>query len=206
MMSVRIRWSRVVLLSSTLLTMSFAAACGTRHPSATRFDDLDRSSMVRGRACDRTDQDTSRYLHLPLYRTCAVSVAARRVASDVCARVLAHGPRSELLRRGRRTGGGHPRPPRAAHGAPRARERSGVRRGGARHRSRPAVRAGAARRSASPPALRAARGAVDPPRPRARRPGWPAPAGLLAPGPHVPPRPRPRRRCPKCHPAPTCRR
>ena len=83
MMSVRIRWSRVALLSSTLLAMSFAAACGARHPAATAYDDLDRTSMVRGRACDRSDQDTSRYLHLPLYRTCAVSAAARRVASDV---------------------------------------------------------------------------------------------------------------------------
>ena len=83
MMCVRIRWSRVVLLSSTLLTLSFAAACGARNAPAARYDDLDRTSMVRGRACDRSDQDTSRYLHLPLYRTCAVTVAARRVASDV---------------------------------------------------------------------------------------------------------------------------
>jgi hypothetical protein len=83
MMSVRIRCSHVVLLSSTLLTVSFVAACGARQAPASRFDDLDRTSMVRGRACDRSDQDTSRYLHLPLYRTCAVTVAARRVANDV---------------------------------------------------------------------------------------------------------------------------
>ena len=84
MMCARIRWFRVVvLLSSTLLTLSFAAACGSRRAPATRYDDLDRTSLVRGHACDRADQDTSRYLHLPLYRPCAVSVAARRVASDV---------------------------------------------------------------------------------------------------------------------------
>ena len=83
MMCVRIRWSRVVPLSSTLLAMSFAGACGARQTPASRYDDLDRSTMVRGRACDRSDQDTWRYLHLPLYRTCAVTVAARRVASDV---------------------------------------------------------------------------------------------------------------------------
>ena len=83
MRCVRIRRSRVVLLSSTLLTLSVAAACGARHPPAARYDDLDRTSMVHGRACDRADQDTSRYLHLPLYRTCAVTVAARRVANDV---------------------------------------------------------------------------------------------------------------------------
>lgn len=82
MMCVRIRCSRVVVLSS-LLTLSFAAACGARHAPATRYDDLDHASLVRGRACDRSDQDTTRYLHLPLYRTCAVTVAARRVASDV---------------------------------------------------------------------------------------------------------------------------
>ena len=39
--------------------------------------------MVRGRACDRSDQDTTHYLHLPLYRSCAVTVTARRTASDV---------------------------------------------------------------------------------------------------------------------------
>jgi len=83
MMCARIGWSRVVFLSSTLLTLSLAAACGTRHAPAARFDDLDHTSMVRGRACDRSDQDTSRYLHLPLYRTCAVTLAAQRVASDV---------------------------------------------------------------------------------------------------------------------------
>ncbi len=83
MMCTRIGWSRVVFLSSTLLVSSLAAACGTRHAPASRVDDLDHASMERGRACDRSDQDTSRYLHLPLYRGCAVTLAARRVATDV---------------------------------------------------------------------------------------------------------------------------
>ena len=83
MMCVRSRCSRVVLLSSTLLTLTAATACGARRAPTARYDDLDRTSMVRGRACDRSDQDTSRYLHLPLYRNCAVTVSARRVASDV---------------------------------------------------------------------------------------------------------------------------
>ena len=82
-MCARIRWSRVALLSSTLLTLTFAAACGARRAPSSRLDDLDHASMVRGHACDRSDQDTTHYLHLPLYRACAVTVAARRVASDL---------------------------------------------------------------------------------------------------------------------------
>ena len=75
--------SRVVLLSSTLVTLTLAAACAARQSPALRYDDLDHSSMVRGHACDRSDQDTTHYLHLPLYRSCAVSVTARRMANDV---------------------------------------------------------------------------------------------------------------------------
>jgi len=82
-MCARIRWSRVALLSSTLLTLTFAAACGARRAPSSRLDDLDHTSLVRGHACDRSDQDTTHYLHLPLYRACAVTVAARRVASDL---------------------------------------------------------------------------------------------------------------------------
>jgi hypothetical protein len=82
-MCVRIRWSRVALLPSTLLTLTFVAACATRQVPSSRLDDLDHASMVRGHPCDRSDQDTTHYLHLPLYRACAVSVAARRVASDL---------------------------------------------------------------------------------------------------------------------------
>lgn len=82
-MCVRLRSSRVVVLSSTALTMLFAAACAAHRAPEPRLDDLDHASMVRGHACDRADQDTTHYLHAPLYRTCAVTVAARRVANDV---------------------------------------------------------------------------------------------------------------------------
>ena len=81
-MFVRVRWSRVGIPSSALLVV-FALACASRPPAAARYDDLDRATLVRGRACDRSDQDTTRYLHLPLYRACAVTVAARRIASDM---------------------------------------------------------------------------------------------------------------------------
>ena len=81
-MHVRIRWSRVGVASSALLVV-FGVACASRPPAAARYDDLDRATLVHGRACDRSDQDTTRYLHLPLYRACAVTVAARRIASDL---------------------------------------------------------------------------------------------------------------------------
>ena len=82
-MCARIWWSRGVALLATLLTMASAAACASRRAPTAQYDDLDRTTLVRGRACDRSDQDTTRYLHLPLYRACAVTVTARRVASDM---------------------------------------------------------------------------------------------------------------------------
>jgi hypothetical protein len=82
-MWVRMRLSRAAVLSSAVLSIVFSAACAARQAPDAHFDDLDRSSMVRGRACDRSDQDTTRYLHLPLYRPCAVTVGARRIASDL---------------------------------------------------------------------------------------------------------------------------
>ena len=81
-MCVRIRWSRGGVLSLALLVV-VGVACASRQPAAARYDDLDRATLVRGRACDRSDQDTTRYLHLPLYRSCAVTVVARRVPSDL---------------------------------------------------------------------------------------------------------------------------
>ena len=81
-MCVRVRWSRVGALSSMLVVV-FAVACASRPPAAARYDELDRATLVRGHPCDRSDQDTSRYLHAPLYRACAVSLAARRIANDV---------------------------------------------------------------------------------------------------------------------------
>jgi hypothetical protein len=82
-MCVRSRWSSVVVPSSTLLVMLLGAACGAGRGHSGRYDDLDRTSLVRGAACDRSDQDTTHYLHLPLYRACAVTIAARRIANDM---------------------------------------------------------------------------------------------------------------------------
>jgi hypothetical protein len=82
-MCVPLRWSRLAVLSATLLVVLLAAGCASRRAVAARHDDLDRASLVRGRPCDRSDQDTTRYLHLPLYRACAVTVAARRIPSDM---------------------------------------------------------------------------------------------------------------------------
>lgn len=81
-MCVRSRWSRAGILSSALVVL-FGAACASRQPASAHYDDLDRATLVRGRACDRSDQDTTRYLHLPLYRACAVTLAARRIATDM---------------------------------------------------------------------------------------------------------------------------
>ena len=78
-----LRRSRVAVLAATLLAAVVATGCGARQAPAARYDDLDRATLVHGRACDRSDQDTTRYLHLPLYRACAVTVAARRIPSDL---------------------------------------------------------------------------------------------------------------------------
>ena len=75
-MCVAIRCSSVVVLSSTVLVMMLGAACGTGRGLAARYDDLDRASLVRGAVCDRSDQDTTHFLHAPLYRPCAVTLAA----------------------------------------------------------------------------------------------------------------------------------
>lgn len=82
-MCVRIGWSSVVVPSSTLLVLSLVTACGAGRVPSARYDDLDRSSLVRGAACDRSDQDTTHYLHSPLYRPCAVTMVARRIANDM---------------------------------------------------------------------------------------------------------------------------
>src|SRR5215213_11167619 len=80
-MRVRIRWSSIVVLSSTSLLMLLGAACGADVVW------LRGTTIWIGRrscaACDRSDQDTTHYLHLPLYRACAVTIAARRMANDM---------------------------------------------------------------------------------------------------------------------------
>ena len=82
-MRVGIRWSNVVVPSSILLALVGGAACGAGRGLAARYDELDRTSLVRGAACDRSDQDTTHYLHPPLYRACAVTFGAQRIANDM---------------------------------------------------------------------------------------------------------------------------
>jgi hypothetical protein len=82
-MCVGIHWSNVVAQSSILLALVCGAACGPGRGLAARYDELDRTSLVRGAACDRSDQDTTHYLHSPLYHPCAVTLAAQRIANDM---------------------------------------------------------------------------------------------------------------------------
>ena len=74
----------VILMASGLSAVVLLDGCGAKHP---RADDGDRLAATTGmpmaRACDHSDQDTSHYLHTPLYRACAVSVRARPIANDV---------------------------------------------------------------------------------------------------------------------------
>ena len=84
-MRVGFRWSSVVVGSLALCAIALVDGCGAKHPHADGSDALAASTGTRlGRsACDHEDQDTSHYLHMPLYRACAVSVKARAIANDV---------------------------------------------------------------------------------------------------------------------------
>jgi hypothetical protein len=84
-MRVGFRWSSVVVGSLALCAIALVDGCGAKHPIADGFDARAASTGTRlGRAaCDHNDQDTSHYLHTPLYRACAVSVKARAIANDV---------------------------------------------------------------------------------------------------------------------------
>jgi hypothetical protein len=73
----------VVLVSSTLLAIVLLDGCGAKHPHADD-DALAASTGTPLRhGCDHADQDTTHYLHTPLYRACAVSVKARPITNDV---------------------------------------------------------------------------------------------------------------------------
>ena len=84
-MRVGIRCSSLVVGSLALLVIALVDGCGAKHPPADGGDALAARTGARlGRsACDHEDQDTSHYLHTPLYRACAVSVKARAIANDV---------------------------------------------------------------------------------------------------------------------------
>ena len=83
-MRVGFRSWQVIVMASVLSAIVLLDGCGAKHP---RADDGDRLAANTGtplaRACDHTDQDTTHYLHTPLYRACAVSVKARPIANDV---------------------------------------------------------------------------------------------------------------------------
>lgn len=82
-MRVGFRCSRLLIVSLPLWGIALVEGCVARHPLA--GDDAPATSTATrlSRPCDRADQDTSHYLHTPLYRACAVSVKARPVANDV---------------------------------------------------------------------------------------------------------------------------
>ena len=78
------RLCHVSIASWAALMIALGDGCGAKHPPAVNdTGSVMLSSMTRGPACDRSDQDTSRFMHVPLYRACAVSVKARAVTNDV---------------------------------------------------------------------------------------------------------------------------
>jgi hypothetical protein len=83
-MRVEFRSWRVALAASVLSAIVLLGGCGAKHPHT---DDGEAHVVSTGtplaRACDHADQDTTHYLHTPLYRACAVSVKARAIANDV---------------------------------------------------------------------------------------------------------------------------
>src|SRR5690242_8799485 len=83
-MRVELRRWQVAFVASAVSAIVLLDGCGAKHP---RADDGDARVVSTGtplaRACDHADQDTSHYLHTPLYRACAVSVKARAIANDV---------------------------------------------------------------------------------------------------------------------------
>jgi len=82
-MRVEVRSWQVVLVASMVFAIVLLDGCGAKHPRAEEDDALAASTATPlGRACDHADQDTSHYLHTPLYRACAVSVKARPIAND----------------------------------------------------------------------------------------------------------------------------
>ena len=74
----------MVLVASALLAIVLLDGCGAKHPRADNEEALAArtGTPLAHRACDHGDQDTSHYLHTPLYRACAVSVKARPIAND----------------------------------------------------------------------------------------------------------------------------
>ncbi len=82
-MRVEFRSWQVVLVASALSAIVLLDGCGAKHPRADDEALAASTGTPLARACDHADQDTSHYLHTPLYRACAVSVKARPIANDV---------------------------------------------------------------------------------------------------------------------------
>jgi hypothetical protein len=70
------RSHRLAVLACAGAAIAFAAGCAALHGRGT--DDAPGAPP-----CDRADQDTSHYLHIPLYRACAVYVQARPISTDL---------------------------------------------------------------------------------------------------------------------------
>jgi hypothetical protein len=73
----------VVLLASVLSGIVLLDGCAAKHPREGDGGPVASTGTPLARACDHADQDTSHYLHTPLYRACAVSVKALAIANDV---------------------------------------------------------------------------------------------------------------------------
>jgi hypothetical protein len=69
------RRSGLVLFLFSLLLAS-TAACAAKH-TAPSVPGERAETVAESKPCDRSDQDSSGYTHLPLYRACAVDVKAR---------------------------------------------------------------------------------------------------------------------------------
>jgi hypothetical protein len=70
------RSHRLAVLACAGVALALGAGCASRRGRGTSGS---RSAPV----CDRADQDTSHYLHVPLYRACAVYVQARPISTDL---------------------------------------------------------------------------------------------------------------------------
>jgi hypothetical protein len=83
-MGVGFRSWQLTGVALAFLAIALVEGCGAKHPRADDGNALVASTGTPlARACDHGDQDTSHYLHTPLFRACAVSLKARPIANDV---------------------------------------------------------------------------------------------------------------------------
>ena len=68
--------ARAALHASSLLLV-IVAACSAKQTSLSPAGGGAQAARADTKACDRADQDSSSYAHVPLYRECAVDVKAR---------------------------------------------------------------------------------------------------------------------------------